>query len=84
MMALIIIACYWRLISAIPVIVLVLLPAAGYILPQDSLQWGMLILVIGFTALIAGIVASWSLGGGHPTYKGSVFIHQNLKRLSEP
>jgi hypothetical protein len=82
-LSLIVIACYWRLISAIPAILLIMLSGAGYTLPHGSLQWGVLILVIGFTALIVGIIASWSLGGGHPTYKGRVFNNQNLKRLSE-
>ena len=49
-----------RLPSAIPAAVLVMLPGANFLIPHGPLQWGILILVIGFIALIVGVAINWS------------------------
>lgn len=65
-LVLIVMAWTWRLPSAIPATILVMLPGGGVVVPQGALQWGALALVIGFASLIAGVAASWTLGRSSP------------------
>lgn len=50
-----------RLVSALLVVALVMLPGVKGLIPKSPLQWGILILVAGFIALIAGVAINWSL-----------------------
>ncbi|MFH1349730.1 MAG: hypothetical protein ABII26_02220 [Pseudomonadota bacterium] len=59
-MILLLMAWYWRLPSAIPATVLIMLPGAELFLPQGTLQWGTFTLVIGFATLIAGFALNWT------------------------
>ena len=65
-LVLIVMAWTWRLPSAIPATILVMLPGGGLVVPKGSIQWGAFALVIGFVSLIAGVAASWTLGGSGP------------------
>jgi len=57
---LIVMAWRLRLPSAIFAAVLVMFPGANFLIPHGPLQWGILILVIGFIALIVGVAINWS------------------------
>lgn len=80
---LLVMAWCWRLPSAIPATVLVMLPGAEVLLPKGSLQWGSFTLVIGFTALIAGIAVNWTHRRFKPKYEKNM-IERKAKELAEP
>ncbi len=44
-----------RLFSAIPAVILVLLPGAEKLIPHGTLQWGILVFSVGLMALITGV-----------------------------
>jgi len=50
-----------RLLPALFAVALVMLPGAKGWIPRTPLQWGILIIVAGFIALIAGVAINWSL-----------------------
>ena len=52
----------WRLqlLSAVLAAVVVMLPTWKNFVPQDTLAWGVFLLVIGFLALIAGVAMYWT------------------------
>ncbi len=52
----------WRLqlLSAALAAVVVMLPTWKNFVPQDTLEWGVLLLVIGFLALIVGVAIYWT------------------------
>ena len=52
----------WRLqlLSAVLAAVVVMLPTWKNFVPQDTLEWGVLLLVIGFLALIVGVAIYWT------------------------
>ena len=82
-MILVVMAWYWRLLSAVPATVLVMLSGAEILLPQGLLQWGSFILVIGFTTLIAGIAVNWTQNRFIPENKNNL-IEWKTKRLTDP
>jgi hypothetical protein len=81
---LIVMAWTWRLPSAIPATILVMLPGGGVVIPQGTLQWGAFALVIGFASLIAGVAASWTLGGSSPDDEEIILMEEKVNRLTEP
>ncbi len=81
---LIVMGWYWRLASAIPATILVMLPGAGIVLPQGSLQWGVFAIVIGFATLVVGIAANWTQGIHHPNYENRIVLEGKAKRFTEP
>jgi hypothetical protein len=82
-MILVVMAWYWRLLSAIPASVLVMLSGAEILLPQGLLQWGSFVLVIGFTTLIAGIAVNWTQNRFKPENNNNM-IKWKAKRLTDP
>jgi len=82
-MILVVMAWYWRLLSAVPATVLVMLSGAEIFLPQGSFQWGSFILVIGFTTLIAGIAVNWTQNRFKPENNNNL-IEWKAKRLTDP
>ena len=83
-LVLIVMAWTWRLPSAILATILVMLPGGGMVVPKGILQWGAFALVIGFVSLIAGVAASWTLGGSGHEDEDIILMEEEVNRLTEP
>ena len=73
-----------RLWSALIAAVLVIAPVARFPIPQTPLQWGILVLSVGFLALVGGVIVSVRFGKLKPPEEEPGELEKKRKPSDQP